>query len=233
MRQVMARIDARLEAFRELPLHAFMADESIDPELRLPFAPATAHYIMAFQDLCSFALRSEPAGDPYQELINTHVGEESDHAEWFLGDLARLGLDSEQRLSDAIRMIWARDNIETRRLTYRLCALAYGASGLRKLVLLQCVEATFNVGIERTAKVARQIADRRGQALLFYGSHHEQAEDDHSMDTAKARAMLEAIEIDDATRRDLERTVDEAFDAYTNFVNEIHRIGLSRAGSAR
>jgi hypothetical protein len=188
-----------------------------------------AYFVMSFADLCALVLRKEPAEDRYQEIINAHTKEDGNHWEWYLEDLARLGVDHEQSFSNTLRFIWGPDSEKSRLLTYRLCGLGLGANSLRKLVLLKCVEATAKVGFESTSKVAREIVDRNGKPLLYLGAHHLEAERDHTLSADKAQRLLEGLSLDEKTRQDLQRVVEETFDAFTDFVNELFRFASSEA----
>jgi hypothetical protein len=229
MKRVLELIEARTEEFRRLPLYAFMADRSVPPELRLPYAPHLAHFVLSFSDLCRLVLREEPARDPYQEVINQHAEEDSGHWQWFLSDLDKLGLDRVMSLGEALRSLWSPETEKTRLLTNRLCALSLGASSLHKLVVLKCVEATARVGMESTVRVAREVADRIGQKLLYYGSHHLEAESQHALGSDDVQRSLEGVILDEPAYQRLCGVVEQVFIAFADFVNELFQTMSTRA----
>lgn len=232
MKQVLELIAARTTAFRQLPLYTFMADRSVPPEMRLPYGPHVAYFILSFADLCKLVLREEPASDQLQTHINRHAEEERDHWEWYLQDLATLGLDQEMRFSEALRVLWGNETEKARLLTYRLVHLSMGANSLQKLVLILCMEATAGVGMESTTRVANEVSDLIGTPLVFYGSHHKNAEDAHTLLADDMMQSIENMLLDPQVRQSLLPIVNEVFDAFTDFVNEIAEYLSAQAATA-
>jgi hypothetical protein len=229
LREVLARIESQAATFRGLPLYTFMADRTVPPELRLPHCYHIAHFLLSFSDLCRLVLQSKPTTDPIQEGINRNAEEDMDHWQWYLRDLVTLGLDREMRFSEALQIVWSRETEKSRLLTYRLCHLGIGASSLQKLVLLLCIEAPAVVGMESTTKVAREVTDRIGTPLVYFGSHHLDAEEGHTLRAEDQQQSFREIRLDPETRQGLFRVVDQSFDAFTDFVNEIFEYLSARA----
>lgn len=227
MRHVLEKIEGRARDYDELPLFAFMRDERIDPRARLAFAPGLAHFVMTFSDLYAHVLRDEPARDRYQELVNAHTYEDGGHWKWFLTDLARLGQDPMMSFSDSLRFVWSDATIQSRLLSYHMCRLGFGASSIRKLVLVHCIEATGKVSLRNAAPLARELAARGGKNLVYFGPHHFDTEKDHTLEEKSVHDWLERVELDPSVRAELCTLVDEAFDAFVAFSNEIHRYAQS------
>jgi len=223
MKGLLALIDERTAAFEKLPLYAFMADDRVAPEARLAFVPALAHFVMSFADLYGFVLRDEPARDPFQELVNAHTHEDGGHWRWFLADLAALGHDPAVRFSDALRFTFGPSTTKTRLLTYRMCRLGLGATSLQKLVLVHCIEATGRVSLRSASAVSRAVAARTGKRLVYFGPHHFETESDHTLERDDVRASLESVVVDAEMRAALRAVIDDAFDAFTAFADDLAR----------
>jgi hypothetical protein len=227
MREVLLLAEARLDTFRRRPLFSFLEDRAVAPEARLGFASNLAFFTMSFADLCSLVLRETPARDRFQEIVNAHADEDSHHWRWYLGDLEKLGQDRTGRFTEALRFLWGKETQASRLLTYRMCRLGFGQSSLQKLVLITVMEATAGFGLERTARIAREIALRGGPELCYLGAHHVEEERDHELLTRDVQEALQGASLDEAQRRDLRRVVDEAFDAFEAFVDELFRARLN------
>jgi len=223
MQRVLARMEERTAAFGREPFQRFLEDPKLSPDERLSFAFGLTHFVMSFADVCTLVLREEPPKDRYQELVNQHAQEDCDHYRWFLQDLRALGYDPPVRLTDAVRLLWGPELERSRVLTYRLCHLGYRATPLRKLVLIYSMEATADVGIRNTARIARTWMERHGERLVYFSADHVTAEEGHQIRTDDVVRMLAETSIDDATADELTWVVDESFDAFTEFTAELLR----------
>src|ERR1700691_5842744 len=134
MKHVLRHIFDKKRTYGDLPLFAWMRDESLDPRERLAFYPCMAYFIMAFGDLNKFVLREEPARDAYQQMVNTHTLEDDHHWPWYLEDFTKLGFDGEMRATDCMRFLWGEETKENRILAARLTALIKGTNSVEKLV---------------------------------------------------------------------------------------------------
>lgn len=221
MHDVVRAIKEQTAIFERLPLFEYLRDTTIDPRRRLAFAPSAAHYILTFTDFCQYVLREVPAKDRLQEIVNAQTYEEAEHSRWFIADLARLGYDPMLRFSDALNFIWGSATVKSRMLSYHLCHMAIGADSVRKLVLVQCVEATAEVIIEHVMMVGREWTAQTGQALQFFGSTHEDAEAHHTIWDGSIEAVVQSIQLQDDVRRELLRLVEDAFGHFTEFTHEL------------
>jgi hypothetical protein len=219
MQTLMAHTARRLEDFGRRPLYAFLADVNISPEVRLSFVPHMAHFVMSFADLCTLILREAPPSDRLAEIVNAHADEDDDHWRWYLSDLAKLELDRPQPFSETLRFLWGARTRKTRLLTYRLCRLSMGADPVQKLVVILVMEAAARLGFQHTARVAREM----GRELTYFGGQHLDAEEGHTLLTGPVQRALEEVSLDADGRRRLVEVVDTAFDAFTEFVDELYR----------
>jgi len=221
MKQVIERIEQRSAAFAQLPLFAFLRDHSIDPRKRLSFAPSVAHFVMSFADLYDFVLQVHPPGDAYQELVNAHAREDENHWRWFLDDLQKLGFDEKLSFSDALRFVWSDATSHTRALTYKMCRLGYGASSLEKLVLVHVIEAAGKVTVDGVSAVGVEYSKQAGKKLVYLGHHHLATESAHTIEDAQVHRGIEAITLDPDQRAGLLSMVDQGFDAFTAFTDDM------------
>jgi hypothetical protein len=228
MKHVFEHIKQTSAAFEGRPLFVYLKDESLSPRERLEFVPCMSHFVMTFADLYHFFLTEETPKDHYQELVNTHLAEEGTHWKWFLADLTNMNLDPELRFTDAVRLLWGEATKETRRLAYEICKLSAGMSSLQKLVLVQSIEATGRVGLEAAVPVGNAVARDMKRNLVYFGGHHLDTELQHTLEETEVHSALEALELDDATRADLCGIVDKVFAHFAGFVDEAHRVALSR-----
>lgn len=220
MRQLLARIDEKTEAYARHPLYAFLRDDSLDPLQRLGFVPGLAHFVMTFADLYTLVLRDEPPADRFQEIVNEHTYEDGGHWRWFLADLQKLGHDTPAPLGDALRFVWGDATKNIRMLSYQMFRLGFGASSLQKLVLVHCIEATGRVSLAASAHVVKQV---QGPAknLVYFGPHHFDTEADHTLEDEGVHASLEEHVIAEDQRAGLNQLIDDAFAAFHGFADDL------------
>jgi hypothetical protein len=226
MKSLLSYVDTKTEEYASLPLFAYLKDESRSPRERLSFVPCLAHFVMSFADLYSLVLRSEPPADNFQELVNAHTYEDGGHWKWFLADLAALDLNTALPLGDALRFLWGNRTSKTRMLTYKMCRLGLGASTLEKLALVHCIEAAGKVSLAAAAPAAIQVGRELGRNLLYFGSHHLDTEQQHTLEDDAVHQSLEAVTLEQSQRKQLLILVDEAFASFTEFADELLRFSL-------
>jgi hypothetical protein len=230
MKELVAHIDARTAAYAKLPLFNYLRDGSISASDRLAFAPCLTHFVMTFADMYALVLRDEPARDHAQELVNAHTHEDGGHWKWFLSDLKNLGLDPEMPFTEATRFLWGEATVATRMLSYRICRLGLAASSIQKLVLVHCIEATGKVSLQAAAPAGTELGQILGRRLVYLGAHHVETESAHTMEDEGVRRSVAEMTIDSTTRGVLHAVIDEAFEAFTGFADELLRFAMARRG---
>lgn len=233
MRQMLAYVNQKALAYERLPLCAFMDDAKLDARDRLGFVPCLAHFVMTFADIYGLVLRDEPARDRYQELVNAHTYEDGGHWKWYLADLNALNDDPMQRFSDTLRFVWGDASTKSRLLSYRIARLGYGASSLHRLMLVECIEAVGKVSLSHAAPLGRELAARGNRHLLYFGAHHLETEEDHTLEDEGVHAELEKVVLDDGIRPELYALIDEAFAAFTDFSDELLRFAQGRMAAQK
>lgn len=228
MKALLEYIHSKTRAYEELPLFAFMRDETVDAGERLGFVPALAHFVMSFSDMYVYVLRDEPTTDPFQELVNAHTHEDAGHWKWFLADLAILGHDPMQRFSDSLRFVWSEQTVKSRMLAYEMAKLGLRASPLERLVLVQCIEAVGAVSLAAAAPLGRELGQRVGKPLVYFGPHHVETESNHTLEDKSVHAKLEAVNVPEGQRGNLVHIVDRSFAAFVEFSDELLRFAQAR-----
>lgn len=221
MKQIRARIVQRQQEFAQIPLFAFLRDDSISPRERLQFAPYIAFFVMGFGDFNKYLLRDMQSKDPWQKALNEHSLEDDHHWLWYLDDLNRLGHTNSQSLSDSLRFLWSDTTSEGRMFMYRLCGIVYGADPLLKLALTQAIEGTGAVFFNAVEPVARKFTEITGTNLVYFGRFHLGRESGHLMANGSALEAVDALELPETIRRAALEAVDVVFDAAIAFNEEV------------
>jgi hypothetical protein len=230
VRRVMATLQKRTAEYGQQPLFDFLRDESIPARARLSFAPCVAHFVMSFADLYADILHEEPAQNKYQELVNVHTKEDENHFRWFLADLEKLGADPRVLFSDALKFVWGTHTRQMRLLSYHMCRLGFRVDPLQKLVLVHCIEAAGKVTVDNVARVGREFCEQTGARLVYFGPHHSETEGEHTLEAGETRRMIEGIELETPVAERFSAIVDETFQYFSAFSNEM--LDFARSGKA-
>jgi hypothetical protein len=221
MQRILERISIRTAEYAQGPFFAFLNDDAVDARQKLAFAPHAAHFVMTFADLMALVFRQEPARDPLQELVNATARDDEGHWRWYLKDLELLGEDRQLRYSDAIQMIWSDRAIRLRTISYQLCKLALAGDSVSRLLLLQCIESTFQVSVTAILPHARQLAARTGIVLTYFGPGHSSVEASHAIHDPVVHRRLRELELDDRRAAELCALVDEVFALFAGFSDDL------------
>jgi hypothetical protein len=220
MQAVMRELAQAARHYSTLPLFAFLRNEAIAPRDRLAFYPCMAPFILAFSDLNRYVLRDEKSKDPHQRLIDDRTREDDHDWPRYLEDFTKLGFDRSLGVTQVLRSYMRDDTIQNRMLAPRLAQLAWGATPLEKLVIVESIGETGNVLIGLTAKLAARIEADGGPTLRYLGQLHFDRESGHDMRGAD-RHELEVIPL---TQLERVRCLDLAFrvfDLFADWSNEL------------
>lgn len=226
MRTVLAAITERKEAFAGLPFFSFLRDESLGAEQRLAFFPCMAHWIMSFADLNRYFLRSEPATDEYQRRVNVFSREDDDHWLLYIEDLQKLGFDKLYTGADWLKFLWSDETRANRMLSYRIARLVMGASAVQRLAIIEAMEEAANVFFSLTIKLAEQLQEQTGTELRYLGHYHFNLEAEHT--GAGDHESLARIELDEETRRGAVHMVEEVFELFEDWADEVLRFAYAQ-----
>lgn len=227
MKRILSQIEVGAAELKGSPLFAFLADASRSPADRLAFVVGGAHFVMSFADLCAEVLRSEPAQDAYQRLVNVHLSEDENHWQWFLSDLGKLGLARPLTLAESLRLLWSPETLPTRMLTYEICRLGLHADSLRKLALLHVVEAAFQVTIAAIADVAAAFERERGVRLDYLGPSHKASEDAHTVGRPEVHAEIADIQLGEDRYVEFRELTRETLALFRRFLDGMYVYGAS------
>ncbi|MEZ4362460.1 MAG: hypothetical protein R3B48_19880 [Kofleriaceae bacterium] len=219
MKDVLAKIFARKRQYNHLPLFKFMRDKNIDAAKRLSFYPCMAHFILSFGDLNKYILRSEPAHDKWQKMVNVHTYEDDHHWPWYLEDLQKLGYDLPTRPSDLMRFLWGEETHKNRVLMYRLTSMIAEATSTERIAIIEAIEETGNVLFTTMLDLAATLEKRYNVQLRYCGTHHHALETGHA--AASEHRLIASIELDAGSKARCLRWVDEVFDIFEDWTNEL------------
>lgn len=228
MREVLAAITERKRAFARLPFFAFLQDESLAPEERLAFYPCMAHWIMSFGDLNKYFLRAEPAADAFQQRVNAFTHEDDDHWLLYVEDFQKLGFDKLYNGTGWLNFLWGEETRANRMLSYRIANLIMKAGSVERIAIIEAMEEAANVFFSLTIKLAEQIQERTGAELRYLGHFHSALEAAHT--SAGDHESLARIELDEQTQRRAVEMVDEIFDLFSDWAEEVLRFAVAQLG---
>lgn len=230
MKEVLAAIEEKKQAFARHPFFAFLSDESLGPERRLAFLPCMTHWCMSFADLNRYFLRSESPADDYQRRVNVYSHEDDDHWRLFLEDFEKLGFERLHAGTDWFRFLWGEETRANRMLSYRIAHLVMNASSVQRLAIVEAMEEAANVFFPLTVRLAEQVRARTGVELRYLGHFHMSLEAEHA--GAGDHDSLALIELDEEARRGAVTMVNEIFGLFEDWAEEVLRFALSRAGDS-
>jgi hypothetical protein len=230
MSSVLTRILERKRCYANLPFFEFLRHEAIDAANRIAFYPCMAHFILSFGDLNKYILRQEPAADVCQDRINAHSYEDDHHWPWYLEDFSKLGFDRLSTPSEWMRFLWSDDTSQNRILMYRLTALIDRASSVERIAIVEAIEETGNVLFKEVLGIAMILEERLGVELRYCGLHHYNLESGHAM--GSEHREIATIEIDTATRDRCLDFVDQVFDLFSQWTEELLNFATHNSPSA-
>ena len=231
MKEVFEHIARKTRDYEQRPIFRHMRDATLPPHQRLRFIPYLSYFVMSFADLYRHVLPEHPPRDRYQELVNTHLSEESSHWGWFLVDLANLELDPPLRLTEALRFLWGDETVESRMLSYAMCQIATGCTSLEKLVVVQAIESTGRVALTSAVHAGGAVnAERSRRKLVYFGTHHLDTEMNHTLEEDDVHASLAAVILEPSMRLRMTALVDTVFDGFTRFADEAYAFSMRSAG---
>ncbi|OKH29617.1 hypothetical protein NIES2101_43210 [Calothrix sp. HK-06] len=219
MKEVLELIEKKKQEFAQLPLFKYMQDTSIEPRLRLAWAPCAAPFIMSFGDLNKFVLREEPTNEIIQTIINRHTYEDERHWIWFVKDIETLELDELLTFSDTLRFLWGKEAEIPRWLTYELCRYIFQGNIIQKLVVVEAIEATGNVMFSIAAKIGQEIKSIHKKNCLYFSDFHLAVETGHATGSEHIEKVLTQIELTEKEKLEAFVLVEEVFEIFTKMLD--------------
>jgi len=228
MQAVLDHIEARRQAYAELPLFRHLRDPGADPAGALTFMRHAAHFVMSFADLNKYCWRDEQNPGGWQDDVNAHTREDDHHWPWYLSDLVALGLDRQMPFTEALQFLWADANRETRTLSYRLWSLSEPATPLERMIIIEAIEATGVVFFGDLVSCARKVPDGRlTRPLIYVADHHFAVEQGHGAGKATHDERLAEIPLTTAERERYIGLVDRVFELFIAWSAELHRHAMT------
>lgn len=222
MKEVLELIEQKKQEFAKLPFFEFLQDKSIDPRQRLVWLPSFAHIAMSFAELNKSILRQEPTNDPIQKIINQHTYEDDTHWIWFLGDIDKLGFNNKLNYIDTIKFLWGESTQKTRQLSYQLFSLCTSFKDpILRLIIIEAVEGTANVGLPLTAIVAQELEKITGKDYLYLNNNHFTVETSHEISTDNTHLLIDNLQLTLEQKEKAFNIVNTVFLAFSECFNEL------------
>jgi hypothetical protein len=212
MQAILEHIERKKDELAAAPLFRLLEDRTVDPRVRLSFAPCLIPWVMGFADLNRYVFRDETSEDPLQRVINAHTRVDDDHWTMFVEDLRALGaLEAKDDMRSVLRLLWGNESRECRQLVYGLIRLFSVASPRLRLVILESVEAAGAISFRKATETAKEFQEQTGKRLLYFGEAHEALESGHLMGTENVESKLSAITLSADERAEAAVLVDRVF----------------------
>jgi thioredoxin reductase len=221
MRNILAVIEQKKQEFSRLPLFDFMQNRNVEPAYRIAFAPGATQFIMSLTDLNQHAFRVEPTTDSIQKMINKQTYEDDFHWCWFLEDLEKLGLNHQTCLTDTLRTLWGEECKVARQVTREIYRLAYKASSIHKLVVLEVTETTGNTMLAASCELVSELVAKTQQEFRYFGSNHLIADIRHTHSSPESKRDIEDIQLSAAEEQECLDIVEQLFSVFTEFTHEL------------
>ncbi|HEY0093507.1 MAG TPA: hypothetical protein VGB96_04250 [Archangium sp.] len=231
MKRILEHIEQKKRELAASPFLRFISDTNIDPLERFAFVPCIAPFAMAYTDINKFILRDDSSAEPLQQVINTHSREEDSHWLMYLKDLRTLELTAPMELTSMLKLLWGNDCMRTRQMVYELTSLFIQNPDLKmRLMLVEAVEGTADVAFGFFSQAARELEERTGKKLHYFGMTHELLEANHSLGAESEEQKLLALEISPEQEEFALAGVDRVYELFGMMFDELLEYAL-RAGA--
>lgn len=223
MNRVLEYIEKRKQPLTELPLFAFVQDRSIEPRIRLGFAPCLAPMTMGFADLMVFGLRDTHSQNKIQQVLNAHTAVDDHHWQFYLQDLATLGVSEPLDLVGGLKMLYGKHSAKARQLIYQVMGMVRAASHpIVRMVILEAIEAAADIGFSRFRQVGSEFTQQTGKPLYYFGEQHQDIEDEHeAMGAQSIKGLISAHEWTPEQEREALQMVDEVVTCFAEMGGEL------------
>jgi hypothetical protein len=222
MKRILDYIEQKKQELARSPFLEFVGDERIDVEKRFGFVPCIAPFAMAYTDINRYILRDDSSKDPLQQIINTHSREEDQHWRMYLKDLRTLGLNESTNMESVLKLLWGEHCRQTRQMVYELSGLVLRhPEPLKRLVVVEAIEGTAEVAFRVFTKAARELEEKTGKRLHYFGMTHEELEADHTLSSESSSRMLRELEIPADWEQEAEEAVDKVYALFAAMFDEL------------
>ncbi|MDJ0798468.1 MAG: hypothetical protein QNJ51_16880 [Calothrix sp. MO_167.B12] len=221
MKEVLDLIEQKKEELAKSPFLEYLQDKRIEPRKRLVWAPCMVFFVMFFGELNKDLVFKKNADNYIQEIINQHSREDSTHFIWFLEDMEKMGFNHPVKFTDTLTFLWSEETKKTRHLCYQLFRLCYTYTDpVLRLILIEALEATSHVGLPIISQVATELEKINQEEYHFFGSHHINEENNHSIDTDDVSHIIENISITEEQKEIAYQIIEKVFHAFTEVFQE-------------
>jgi hypothetical protein len=220
MKEVIALTKKKKQEFARLPLFEFLANKNIPPKQRLIFAPVLATLALGLSDLNKYVIRESGSNHKVQELINKHTYKEGYYWHWCLENLERLGLNQSMSYGD-LRLLWGEETKKTRSLSSALERLAFQASPIQKLMLIEVLEGTATFFFESVLRVAMELQEITKKEYACVGGGCIYLQNHRLLNTLEMRQVLSQIKVNEREWQQALELAEKVFELFTEAMNEL------------
>lgn len=233
MKRILDYIEQKKQELARSAFLEFVGDERIDVEKRFGFVPCIAPFAMAYTDINRYILRDDSSPDPLQQIINTHSREEDQHWRMYLKDLRTLGLNESTDLVSVLKLLWGEQCSQTRQMVYELSGLVLRhPEPVKRLVVVEAIEGTAEVAFRVFTKAARELEEKTGKRLHYFGMTHEELEADHTLCSESSSRMLKELELPAGWEQEAVEAVDKVYELFSAMFNELLEYAVQAGKSA-
>lgn len=230
MKTILSHVHRLGQRYAQRAFFDFLRDAAVSPLHRLAFLPAIAPYVIGLDDLYRHVLRSEPAADGLQRMVNDHVraAQQAAAVAAYRADLARLGRALPIACGPAPEERGDEATTASRVLALRLAHLGWAAGPAQRLALITCIEAADDALFDLTQPLATAHRRRGGEDLHFCAGNHRP----DSVGEARgwSREQLATLVLGDEDRDKALAVVDDAFCVFNLWSHALWRhAGLQAA----
>ncbi len=228
MREVIEHIDRKTEKLRLNPFITWLKEPTPERDRLSAWLPAAAFFVFGFKDLNAEIFRypeGEAAADPLKKAVNDHASEDSNHWQWYLSDLHKLGLDRPMKFSEALRYLWSEETRTQRMATYQFCVLASRATDpLIRYSMLTALESFAHILFGTLVEISRVFESEIGTKLSYLGQIHFEREPGHMVNqSSDTESLLLNTVLDDQCQAFALEMVDAVWDLIDARWREFHR----------
>jgi hypothetical protein len=215
MRDIEGVIDTHRDAMTEHPLMRRLETGATMEQFR-HLLPRLGFFVLAFQDVLRLVRTHSVAPDIIAISADAETGDRG-HEQWYLGDLASLGIELDAR------WMFSAAHAVTRDTAYVLisCVLA-ARNDCSRLAVVLCLEALAREFFVRVAAIAKRLGviDR----LRYFSGQHVAAELDHDMYTEAGKQQVSQIVVPESAAEEVLSTVERTFAAMIALADDLSTV---------
>jgi hypothetical protein len=226
--RTMGEVEASIASASEsLAQHAFLKrleTGGAAAELR-SILPRFSVFVFTFQDVLRIA-HARCTHPEIKPIVGSLEDGDRGHERWYMDDLRSLGIDVPLELAFSRELSVGRD------AAYTLVASILDAEeDFSRLTLILCLEAIARQFFLRVPGFAKRAGIE--QELRYFGGEHLLAEEDHEVFEDQAQRALVKMEVPEAARLPVRKTIERTFACMQSFADDLVRAMNTASAPAR